>query len=108
MEEVMGKSVVHKIFGRGIIILADARYFTVRFDQAIGDKQFLFPSAFDSILTFEDSALQEGAMEAVAQARQSRQQYSTKIAIRCKQEAMMQMRKKAVRKTTVRKSTEKK
>ena len=106
MEQVVGKGVIHQIFGRGVIVLAEERYFTVRFENpGVGEKQFLFPQAFDLVLSFEnEDALQEEAREAAVQAAAARQRCSAKIAIRCKQEAMMQVRKKkTVRKAPVKK-----
>ncbi len=103
MEQVVGKGVVHKIFGRGVIVLAAARYFTVQFENpGVWEKKFLFPQAFDTMITFEDDDLQEGARIAAEQAMAERQKCTVKIALRCKQEIMQKVQKeKAVR--TVRK-----
>lgn len=104
MEEVVGKRVVHKIFGRGNIVLADTRYFTVQFENlAVGEKKFLFPQAFDSILVFEDGDLQAGARAAAEQAAADRQNCAAKIAIRCKQEALLRTRKKIARRARTKK-----
>lgn len=65
MEQVIGKGVIHKIFGRGVIVLSEERYLTIRFEDA--------------------DALQEKAREAAAQAAADRQKCSAKIAIRCKE-----------------------
>jgi hypothetical protein len=56
-----GEKVIHRQFGIGEIIGKDDKTITVRFEQ--GDKQFLFPAAFDGFLTFSDAA-QEAAVEA--------------------------------------------
>lgn len=105
MEQVVGKGVVHKIFGRGVIVLADARYFTVQFeDPEVGEKKFLFPQAFDSIIAFEDGDLQQGARGAAEQAMVDRRKCSTKIALRCQAEAVTRAHdRKTVRKTVKKK-----
>ena len=105
MEQVVGKGVVHKIFGRGVIVLADTRYFAVRFENPeIGEKKFLFPQAFDVMITFEDGDLQEGARGAAEQAMAVRKTCSEKIALRCRAEAATRI---GVRKT-IRKTVKKK
>ncbi len=58
---VKGAKVIHRQFGPGEIVGRDDKTITVRFEQ--GDKQFLYPSAFDGFLTFADSA-KEAAVEA--------------------------------------------
>lgn len=59
--DIKGEKVIHRQFGVGKVISKDDRTITVRFEQ--GDKQFLYPAAFDGFLTFTDAA-QEAAVEA--------------------------------------------
>ncbi|MPM69917.1 hypothetical protein SDC9_116865 [bioreactor metagenome] len=58
---IKGAKVTHRQFGRGEIVGRDDKTITVRFEQ--GDKQFLYPTAFDGFLTFSDAA-KEAAVEA--------------------------------------------
>lgn len=91
MELVVGKVVLHKAFGRGIISSADARYFTVDFEnKAIGEKTFIFPDAFRNLISFEDTQLQSGAEVAASEAAQTMQGYSQQIRERCIREAVAQ------------------
>ncbi len=88
MEQVLNKVVWHTVFGRGTVIAADERYFTVEFeDNAVGDKEFIFPSAFETVLSFEDGDLQAGARDAATQAALVSADYSKQILDRCAQEA---------------------
>jgi DNA-binding transcriptional regulator GbsR (MarR family) len=56
-----GEKVIHRQFGIGEVVGKDEKTITVRFEQ--GDKQFLYPAAFDGFLTFTDAA-QKAAVEA--------------------------------------------
>ena len=106
MEQVIGQVIVHKIFGRGIIVNCDQRYFTVRFDDEIAsEKRFLFPDAFASNITFEDEKLQEEVMAFVENAHRNHQQYTEAIVQRCRQEALAQKQKKIPRKAAPKKRT---
>ncbi|HWQ51290.1 MAG TPA: hypothetical protein VN369_05735 [Terriglobales bacterium] len=53
--DILGAKVTHRQFGIGEIVGQDERTVTVRFDEQ-GDKQFVYPSAFDGFLTFVDTA----------------------------------------------------
>ena len=52
---MLGSVVTHKAWGNGIVVEQTDSIITVRFD--IGDKKFIFPAAFDSFLSTEDSVL---------------------------------------------------
>lgn len=85
---VIGQQVVHALFGRGRICSADARYFTVNFEEnGIGEKTFVFPDAFRTLISFEDAALQSGAEAAATDAERRIREHSREIQERCIREA---------------------
>lgn len=47
----------HKTFGRGTVLSAQGKYFTVKFDAA--QKTFVYPDAFESFLTLSDGTVSE-------------------------------------------------
>jgi hypothetical protein len=55
--ELKGVTVIHKAFGRGIVIACDKSYLTVRFEQA--EKLFQYPDAFKSFLVLEDKIIMD-------------------------------------------------
>ena len=59
------QTVIHKIFGRGMICGIDGAYISVLFKN--GEKRFVFPDAFMHFLRFENSEFQS-EVEAMAQA----------------------------------------
>lgn len=52
---MIGSDVSHKVWGKGIVVEQKDSIITVRF--AVGDKKFIFPTAFDSFLSTDDPAL---------------------------------------------------
>ncbi len=52
---MLGAVVIHKIWGKGFVVEQTGTSIVVHFD--IGDKKFVFPSAFDSFLSTDDTAL---------------------------------------------------
>lgn len=63
---IVGLTVIHKAFGRGIAVTLTDSHVTVRFDA--GDKTFQYPDAFETYLSLEDSA----AMAAIRTELQAR------------------------------------
>ena len=47
----------HKTFGRGTVLSAEGKYFTVKFDAA--QKTFVYPDAFENFLTLSDGTVSE-------------------------------------------------
>lgn len=47
--------VKHKTFGLGTIVLKDGKYIKVKFE--IGEKNFVYPDAFEKFLTLEDGSI---------------------------------------------------
>lgn len=52
-----GQTIHHRIFGQGQVTSHTEGYLTVRFPD--GEKEFVFPTAFESFLSVEDQALQK-------------------------------------------------
>lgn len=46
--------VMHKVFGRGMIVAADDQFIMVRFAEKFGEKRFVYPDAFVEFLSIED------------------------------------------------------
>lgn len=57
--EIVGKKVIHKSFGTGIICSFDGRYLDVVFSDAEKECRFQFPSCFYRFLTLEDGNMQK-------------------------------------------------
>ena len=49
--------VKHKAFGSGVIIAAEGKYITVKFD--IGNKIFVYPDIFERFLTLADGSVSD-------------------------------------------------
>ena len=49
--------VLHKSFGRGIVVSENGKYFTVRFDTV--QKTFVYPDIFEKFLTLADGSISE-------------------------------------------------
>ena len=47
--------VIHKSFGKGVVIEASGKYITVRFDNC--QKNFVYPDAFEKFLTLADGTI---------------------------------------------------
>ena len=47
---LVGKQVVHRIFGTGKVISVEEGHITVQFDEDIGEKMFSYPAAFEKHL----------------------------------------------------------
>lgn len=56
---VIEKKVHHRQFGDGIITGQTISMDRVQFSEEYGEKRFLYPSAFESFLTLDSSALRE-------------------------------------------------
>ena len=52
---MIGSIVAHRMWGNGTVVEQTEKNITVRFD--IGDKKFIFPTAFDNFLSTEDPTL---------------------------------------------------
>lgn len=64
--ELVGKTVIHKIFGAGKITSFDGKHIGVLLEKA-GAKTFQYPTAFDKFLRFEDSSAQEQVINLIAE-----------------------------------------
>jgi len=49
--------VKHKAFGGGVIVSAEGKYITVKFD--VGNKVFVYPDIFERFLTLADGSVSE-------------------------------------------------
>lgn len=56
---MIGAQVVHKKYGEGKILEADATHIKVKFSGCEIPKKFVYPDAFQKFLRFEDAALEE-------------------------------------------------
>ena len=62
----------HKTFGRGTVLSAQGKYFTVKFDAA--QKTFVYPDAFESFLTLSDGTVSEEILLDIKDVKQKKQQ----------------------------------
>lgn len=49
--------VLHKSFGKGVVVSVNGKYFTVKFESA--QKTFVYPDIFEKFLTLADSSVSE-------------------------------------------------
>ena len=56
--ELDGKCVIHKTFGKGVVLEFDGSYFEVDFEEAGKKCKFQFPSCFYGYLKLEDDEMQ--------------------------------------------------
>ena len=59
--------VLHKSFGRGIVVSENGKYFTVRFDTV--EKTFVYPDIFERFLTLADGSISEQIVADLATAK---------------------------------------
>lgn len=55
--DFVGKTVLHKTWGKGVVCRQNAEYIIVSFAQE--EKMFSYPKSFEAFLRFEDSCLNE-------------------------------------------------
>ena len=58
LEKLVNQTVIHKSFGKGIILSVDKKYLEVEFIEKGKVSRFLYPDCFYGFLTIEDSGLQ--------------------------------------------------
>lgn len=68
--QLMGQSVKHKVFGKGVVTEQENHVVTVTFSQ--GEKRFLYPDAFEKFLTLSDETAAE-RIDTVLQKREEEQ-----------------------------------
>ncbi|MDO3411635.1 hypothetical protein QWJ34_17870 [Saccharibacillus sp. CPCC 101409] len=68
--EHLNEQVLHASFGTGKIIGAEEDKITVRFDDKTGDKEFMYPEAFEQYLKMQDPSKQEQMDEEVRQKKE--------------------------------------
>lgn len=70
MKSLINENVEHIRFGKGLIIGEEADRITVEFPDAIGNKRFQFPDAFEQFLRFEENSLQEESLNMIESKKQ--------------------------------------
>lgn len=58
VQKLVSQTVIHKLFGKGIIISADEKYLEVDFAENSKISKFAYPSCFNGFLTLENTELQ--------------------------------------------------
>ena len=64
--------VLHKAFGRGIVVSRDGKYITVKFDTT--QKVFVYPDAFEKFLTLADGTVSSEILLDIEASRREKQQ----------------------------------
>ena len=65
--DLVGKAVIHKAWGKSVIIKQDSSVLYIVFNQE--EKRFSYPDSFASFLKFEDPNLQDEAMRLLQKKR---------------------------------------
>ena len=68
--------VKHKAFGSGVIIAAEGKYITVKFD--IGNKVFVYPDIFEKFLTLADGTVSEEILTDLAATNEKKREIQDK------------------------------
>ena len=68
--------VVHKSFGKGIVLEKSGKYITVKFDAC--QKNFVYPDAFEKFLTLADGSVSEEILNDLALVNDEKQKIINK------------------------------
>ena len=68
--------VKHKVFGSGIIVSAQGKYITVKFDSC--NKTFVYPDSFEKFLTLADGTVSEEILADISCSREEKRQIQDK------------------------------
>ena len=63
--------VLHKAFGKGVVVSVNGKYFTVKFDAA--QKTFVYPDIFEKFLTLADGNISDDIKADLASANAQKQ-----------------------------------
>ncbi len=58
LEKLVNKTVIHKIFGKGIVRRVDEKYLEVDFTEKGKVSKFSYPNCFYGFLTIKDSSIE--------------------------------------------------
>ena len=72
--QIVGEKVIHKVFGKGIVIDYKDDHISVYFNKITDEKKFVYPDAFEKFLTFESSDLQDRALAILSEKNKKRQE----------------------------------
>ena len=70
IEKLLNRTVIHKVFGRGVVCAADDKHLEVEFPEKNKKSKFAYPSCFDGFLSLEGSELETEVQAAVGQWRE--------------------------------------
>jgi hypothetical protein len=68
---VEGLEVIHKTFGKGVVVSLNGKYITVKFDSC--QKIFVYPDAFENFLTLADGTVPDEILEHVYASKAAKQ-----------------------------------
>ena len=66
-----GLEVIHKTFGKGVVVSLNGKYITVKFDSC--QKIFVYPDAFEHFLTLSDGTVPDEIIEHVNASKAAKQ-----------------------------------
>jgi len=76
---LINAEVIHGKFGNGTIVAIDETMVTVKFSEDVGEKRFLYPSAFSLFLKFADLDKQEKIDAELAAIQSAKEAASAKL-----------------------------
>ena len=68
--------VKHRAFGEGVVVSAQGKYITVKFENA--NKVFVYPDIFEKFLTLEDGTVSETILNDLAVSKEAKKQIQDK------------------------------
>ena len=73
--DLVGKQVMHRVFGKGCVTSLDSGRIVVRFSEGAGEKAFCYPDAFAQHLTLEAAEDREQILSLLQQRRRQRTEH---------------------------------
>jgi len=104
---LINAEVIHGKFGNGTIVAIDETVVTVKFAEAVGEKRFLYPSAFSMFLKFADLDKQEAINAELAAIKSAKEAASAKLDLEAAQKRAKELVASAPKKKPAAKGTPK-
>lgn len=68
---LVNTEVLHKAFGKGIVVSTNGQYFTVKFEST--QKVFVYPDIFEKFLTLADGSVSEDILSDISSSKAQKQ-----------------------------------
>ena len=100
--DLVGKQVMHRVFGKGCVSSLDSGRIVVRFSEGAGEKAFCYPDAFAQHLTLEAAEDREQILSLLQQRRRQRTEHYIRQGQEIQEEAERQAEEKRLARRSAR------